>query len=102
MSEVRLVVRDAGRDWSGTIHRGCADRAIAALGADPVTMEDLEVATERFKKTKPRVWYHDGQCCTNTVLRYHVADDCRFTSDSKYREYLAEARRLKSCPAKTR
>ena len=50
MSEVRLVVREAERDWSGTIHGSCADRAIAALSADPVTMEELEVATERFAK----------------------------------------------------
>ncbi len=50
MSEVRLVVREAGRDWSGTIHASCADQAVAALSADPVTMEELEVATERFAK----------------------------------------------------
>jgi hypothetical protein len=54
MSEVRLVVREAGRDWSGTIHGSCADRAVAALSADPVTMEELEVATERFMKRDGR------------------------------------------------
>lgn len=54
MSEVRLVVREAGRDWSGTIHASCADRAVAALGADPVTIEELEVATERFAKQLPK------------------------------------------------
>ena len=48
MSEVRLVVREVGRDWSGTIHASCADRAIAALSVDPVTMEELELATARF------------------------------------------------------
>ena len=53
MSEVRLVVREAGRDWSGTIHGSCADRAVAALAADPVTMEELEAATERFAKPTP-------------------------------------------------
>src|ERR1700686_2199820 len=53
MSEVRLVVREARRDWSGTIHGSCADRAIAALSADPVTLEELEVATARFAKPIP-------------------------------------------------
>ena len=53
MSEVRLVVREAECDWSGTIHASCADRAVAALGADPVTMEELETATERFAKPSP-------------------------------------------------
>lgn len=50
MSEIRLVVRGADRDWSGTIPASCADRAIAALAADPVTLAELEVATERFAK----------------------------------------------------
>ena len=30
MSEVRLDIREDGRDWSGTIHGSSADRAIAA------------------------------------------------------------------------
>jgi hypothetical protein len=54
MSEVRLVIREAGRDRSGTIHASCADRAVAALGADPVTMEELELATERFARPIPK------------------------------------------------
>lgn len=137
MSEVRLVVRDAERDWSGTIHASCADRAVAALSADPVTMEELEVATERFAKPIPKcrffanllpglcaephdaglvvidlvarlvvvdstysspgpegiVWYHDGRCCTKTGLRYHLADDWLFSSESNHWEYVAEERR---------
>ena len=50
MSEVRLVVREAECDWSGTIHGSCADRAVAALSADPVTLQELEVAVARFAK----------------------------------------------------
>ncbi len=50
MSEVRLVVRERERDWSGKIHGSCADRAVAALSADPVTLEDLELAVSRFAK----------------------------------------------------
>ena len=54
MSEVRLVLREEGRDWSGTIHGSCADRAVAALSADPVTLEELEVAVTRFAKPVPK------------------------------------------------
>lgn len=50
MSEVKLVLRDAERDLSGTIHGSMADRAVAALSADPVTIAELNVAMERFYK----------------------------------------------------
>lgn len=50
MSEVRLVVREAGCDWSGTIHGSMADQAIAALSADPVTRDELEAAMARFNR----------------------------------------------------
>ncbi len=53
MSEVRLIVREAACDWSGTIHGSCAERAVAALSADPVTMEELEAAMERFAQPTP-------------------------------------------------
>ncbi|MEX2119866.1 MAG: hypothetical protein WD847_09750 [Pirellulales bacterium] len=53
MSEVRLVVREAACDWSGTMHGSRADRAIAALSADPVTLEELEDATARFARPMP-------------------------------------------------
>ena len=52
MSEVRLVIRGAEGDWSGTIHGSCADQAIAALSADPVTLEELEVAVGRYQKPR--------------------------------------------------
>jgi len=137
MSELRLVVREAGREWSGTIHASCADRAVAALSADPVTMEDLEVATQRFAKPVSKcrffanlshglcddpydaglvvidlvarlvvvdstysspgpegiVPYHDGHCCTDTRLRYHLAGDWLFSTDSNEWRYVAEDRR---------
>ena len=53
MSDVRLVVREEGRDWSGTIHGSFADRAIAALSADPVTLAELEAAMARFARPNP-------------------------------------------------
>lgn len=137
MSEVRLVVREEGRNWSGTIHGSFADRAVAALSADPATLEELEVAVGRFAKTAPNhrffanlspglcaepydaglmiidlaarlvvvdstyshpgpkgaVEYHDGQCCTQTSLRYHLADDWHFTSASHAWQGMANERR---------
>jgi hypothetical protein len=54
MSEVRLVVREAQCDWSGTIHASSADRVIAALSADPVTLAELESACTRFEQPDPR------------------------------------------------
>jgi hypothetical protein len=57
MSEVRMVVREAQRDWSGTIHGSHTSEAIAALSADPVTMEELETAVGRFVKRNPERRY---------------------------------------------
>jgi hypothetical protein len=48
VSEVRLLVREAKKSWSGTIHGGIADIAIAALSADPVTMTELKAGMARF------------------------------------------------------
>lgn len=137
MSEVRLVVREWERDWSGTIHGSCADRAVAALSADPVTLKELEAAVARFEKPTPGIhffaglrpglcdepydaglvvidlaarlvvvdssyssptsegWveYHDGDCCTETGLRYHLADDWLFSSDAIDWQALADLRR---------
>ena len=50
MSEVKLVLRDASRDLSGTIHGSVASAAVAALSAGPVTIEELNVAIERFQR----------------------------------------------------
>jgi hypothetical protein len=50
MSEVQLVVREWNQDWSGAVHGSQADRAIAALSADPLTLEELELALGRFSK----------------------------------------------------
>ncbi|MFZ0426594.1 MAG: hypothetical protein WAO20_00640 [Acidobacteriota bacterium] len=48
MSEVRLVIRDAERDIHADRHGSFADAVIAALSAEPETIEELEVALERF------------------------------------------------------
>jgi hypothetical protein len=49
MNYVSLVVRDAECDWSGTVHGGDAECVIAALGADPMTLLELETACTRFE-----------------------------------------------------
>lgn len=53
MSQVRLIIREADRDWSGTIHGSAADRAIAALSTDPVTLAELEAAYGRYELPRP-------------------------------------------------
>ncbi|WP_459557222.1 hypothetical protein [Lacunimicrobium album] len=50
MSYVRLVLREANQDWSGTLHGSTADRVIAALSADPVTLSELQTAVGRYEK----------------------------------------------------
>lgn len=54
MSEVSLVIRDAQRDISARRHGGFADQVIAALSAEPETIEELERALERF--IRPGEW----------------------------------------------
>jgi hypothetical protein len=49
MSEIKLVLRDATRDVSGTLHGLTADRTVAALSAEPETLEELAAAIERFE-----------------------------------------------------
>lgn len=48
MSEVRLVICDAQRDIHANRHGGFARGVIAALGDDPQTIEELDIALERF------------------------------------------------------
>lgn len=54
MSEVRLIVRDGKREIFGDCHAAVAESAIAALSADPETIEELDSALERF--VKPDEW----------------------------------------------
>lgn len=57
MSEVRLLIREAGHDWCGTVHGSVADCAIAALGADPVSLPELEAAFARFENATSKRSY---------------------------------------------
>jgi hypothetical protein len=53
MSEVRLNIRDARREISGQPHGSFAQSVIAALSAEPETIEELELALERFAAPPP-------------------------------------------------
>jgi len=50
MSEVRLNIIDARCSIHGTLHGSVADAVIAALSAEPETIDELEVALGRFIK----------------------------------------------------
>ena len=53
MSEIKLVVRDQLRDASLICHGSDAHRVVAALSADPVTIEELDTALQRFTSVNP-------------------------------------------------
>lgn len=48
MSSVHLIIRDEHREVNGECHAGFADAVIAALSAQPETIEELDAALERF------------------------------------------------------
>ena len=48
MCEVRLVIRDARRDVHANCDEEFAECVVAALGAEPETIDELDVAVERF------------------------------------------------------
>jgi hypothetical protein len=50
MSELRLNVLDAGMAINGAIHGGEADAVVAALSAEPETIDELQDAVARFTK----------------------------------------------------
>ena len=48
MSELTLTIRDAKRSVCGHVHGSVVDNLVAALSADPETIEELQVAVLRF------------------------------------------------------
>lgn len=58
MSEVRLVIRDEQRDIQADRHGSFADRVIAALSAEPETIEELDAALERFIARGKGSYFH--------------------------------------------
>src|SRR5512143_2841224 len=50
MSELRLDIIDTGRTISGAIHSSLVAAAVAALSAEPETIEELQAAMARFAR----------------------------------------------------
>ena len=50
MSEIRINIIDGERTISGEMHGSFGDVLVAALTAEPETVEELEIATQRFIK----------------------------------------------------
>lgn len=50
MSEIRLNLIDFTSILSGTIHGSCGDQCVAALSAEPETVDELQSALHRFDK----------------------------------------------------
>jgi hypothetical protein len=50
MSETRLVIVDAEKNYEGTIHTSMVDRCVAALSAEPETFAELQAALTRYIK----------------------------------------------------
>lgn len=51
MSELAVTIRDANRSVCGHAHGSVVDKLVAALSADPETIEELQVAVMRFVPT---------------------------------------------------
>ena len=66
MSEVMMTVRDQQRALHNTLHGSDIDRLVAALSADPETLDELGEATARFQqRTPPSAFFHhwhNGVC----------------------------------------
>jgi hypothetical protein len=63
MSEVRLVLRDAVGDISGKCHASLVERVVAALTAEPETIDELKAAMDRFEASSKEgflKWFHAG------------------------------------------
>lgn len=54
MKTMRLLVRELDQDWSGLVTWGQAERAMAALNADPDTLSELDIAFGSFAKRRQR------------------------------------------------
>jgi hypothetical protein len=69
MSEVKLNLVDAERVLHGTIHGSVADACVAALSAEPETIEELEAALARYIKPRDTngyfTWFSAIHCATN-------------------------------------
>ena len=65
MSSIRLNITDAGQAINGEVHGSFGDTVMAALTAEPETIDELSLAFARFVKplsaTSPFVWFQKGE-----------------------------------------
>lgn len=65
MSEIRINIIDENRTISGDAHGFFGDALAASLAAEPETVEELELALQRFIKREtensPFCWFRDGE-----------------------------------------
>ncbi len=59
MSEMRIVIRDGEREIEADRHGSFAEYVVAALSADPETIEELDAALERFVERNGESFFCD-------------------------------------------
>ncbi len=67
MSEVKLNLIDAQQILQGTIHGSVADACVAALSADPETIDELKASLARYIKSTPPALETKGSPAPNQV-----------------------------------
>ncbi len=67
MSEVKLNLSDAQQILHGTIHGSVADACVAALSADPETIDELKASLARYIKSTPPALETKGSPAPNQV-----------------------------------
>jgi hypothetical protein len=65
MSEVQVCIRDARRDIESTWHGSMVDGTIAALSAEPETIEELDQALARFVRPGAGSFFRGFHAGTN-------------------------------------
>ena len=70
MSELKLNLVDSQKVLCGTTHASIADRAVAALTAEPETIDELKLALTRYERKPPD---YDLFCCFHE--RDHVDEE---------------------------
>ncbi len=91
MSELAVTIRDANRSVYGQVHGSVADKLVAALSADPETIEELQAAVLRFvppdesspiahfRRGEDDEPYDAGVCIIDLAARY-VAYESSYSS----------------------
>ncbi len=91
MSELAVTIRDANRSVYGQVHGSVVDKLVAALSADPETIEELQAAVLRFvppdesspiahfRRGEDDEPYDAGVCIIDLAARY-VAYESSYSS----------------------